>query len=255
LRTLVFMNSVLIAAGSMSTTSIPLQVQRGGFGLQATKSLAEVDDFREQPLGRVRINAPELAIRLLLQEVAPAFHKRYPSIELDLVSEGRPVDIVREGFDAGVRLSGAVPQDMVAVRFGGPERCIVVGAPAYLKRHPRPESPGDLMLHECIRRRLPSGKLYHWEFERRAQELRIQVPGKLTLDHEGLMLEAAIDGYGLAYVFERAARPALKAGRLRAVLEDWCPEFPGMQLYYPGHRHVPGPLRAFIEVLKGAKVR
>jgi DNA-binding transcriptional LysR family regulator len=216
-------------------------------------ALDEVEDFREQPMGRVRINATESAIRVLLQDVVPSFRKRFPTIGLDFVSEGQLVDIVKDGFDAGVRLGGAIPHDMVAFAFGGESRCLVVGSSSYLAERARPKVPDDLRAHECIRLRLPSGKIYRWEFEKRRHALRIDVPGALTLDHEGLMIEAAIDGLGLAYVFERSARAALKAGRLVAVLEDWCPTFSGMFLYYPGHRHVPPSLRAFIDTLKASR--
>lgn len=110
------------------------------------------------------------------------------------------------------------------------------------------------MRHRCIPQRLPSGKRYRWEFERRGQELAIDVPGALTLDHSGLMVEAALDGLGIAYIPERAVRSHLENGRLVAMLEDWCPEIPGLCLYYPGHRHVPSGLRAFIDLLKDIDV-
>jgi len=218
------------------------------------RALEEVDDLRERPVGRLRINATEYANRVLLRDVVPAFRKRFPGIELDLVSEGKRVDIVKEGFDAGVRLGGTIPQDMIAVNFGGKERFLVVASPKYLAKHGRPKTPDDLRAHECIRRRFPSGKIYHWEFEKRGEELSIDVAGALTLDHEGLMIEAALDGLGCAYVFEGLVRAPLKAGRLVAVLEEWCPSFPGMCLYYPGHRHVPPTLRAFIETLKASRI-
>ena len=218
------------------------------------RALEEVDDFRARPTGRLRINAHETAIRVLLRHVVPAFRQRYPAIHLDFVSDGRLVDIVKEGFDAGVRLGGAIPQDMTAVSFGGEARCLVVASPKYLASRGRPATPDDLRAHECVRIRLPSGKIFHWGFEKRQQEVSMDVPGTLMLDHEGLTIQAALKGLGLAYVFERSVRATLKAGRLVAVLEDWCPTFPGMFLYYPGHRHVPPPLRAFIESLKASRI-
>jgi DNA-binding transcriptional LysR family regulator len=217
-------------------------------------ALNEVDDFRAEPTGRLRINAHEMAIRALLSSVVPSFRERYPAIHLDFVNDGRLVDIVKEGFDAGVRLGGAIPQDMSAVSFGGEARCLVVASPKYLATRGTPTTPEDLRTHECIRIRLPSGKIFHWKFEKRQQEVSLDVPGTLMLDHEGITIQAALEGLGLAYVFERSARALLKAGQLIAVLEDWCPTFPGMFLYYPGHRHVPPPLRAFIDTLKAAKV-
>lgn len=213
-------------------------------------ALGEVDDFRDQPTGRVRVNAPEQGVRLLLRDVVPAFQKKFPDIELDLVTEGRLVDIVKEGFDAGVRLGGAIPRDMIAVQVGGPVRGIAVASPKYLARHKRPQTPEDLKSHECIRVRLPNGKLLAWEFEKRGQTLEIEVPGKLILNQEGLMIEAALAGLGIAYVFESSVRDALKARRLTSVLDDWCPSFPGAFLYYPGNRNVPSALRAFVDTVK-----
>ena len=215
-------------------------------------ALSEVDAFRDGPSGTLRINANETAARLLLRAVMPRFMARHPAVTLDLVTEGRLVDIVAEGFDAGVRLGESLPQDMVAVRFGGDTRFRAVAAPAYLDARGEPATPDDLEGHSCIRHRMPSGKLYRWEFERNGQELAVNVPGALTLDHLGLMVEAAADGLGIAYVNERAARAHLADGRLLPVLSEWCPAIPGLFLYYPGHRQVPGALRAFIDILKKA---
>jgi DNA-binding transcriptional LysR family regulator len=215
-------------------------------------ALGEVDEFRGQDRGRVRINAPEGGMRLLLRDVVPAFLKHYPQIELDLVTEGRLVDIVKEGFDAGVRLGGSIPRDMVAIPLGGQARGIAVAAPAYLARREAPNVPDDLMSHECIRVRLPGGRLYAWEFEKRGQELVIDVPGSLILNQEGLVIEAALAGLGIGYVFESSVRDALKAGRLVSLLDDWCPHFPGAYLYYPGNRNLPSALRAFVDMVKGS---
>lgn len=213
-------------------------------------ALAELTAGRARPGGTLRINASEVAARLLLGSVVPGFLARYPDVALDLVTEGRLVDIVAEGFDAGVRLGEAVPLDMIAVRFGGDARFVAVAAPAYLAAHPPPRTPDDLHGHACIRVRLPSGKLYRWEFEKNGQVLSVDVPGVLTLDHMDLMADAAVAGLGIAYVPERAARAHLGRGALAAVLDDWCPWIPGLCLYYPGHRHVPPGLQAFIERLR-----
>ena len=215
-------------------------------------ALDEVNQFRERPSGTLRINSSEPAARLLLRAVVPDFLARYPEMTLDLVTENRLVDIVAQGFDAGIRLGESVPQDMIAIRFGGPARFIAVASPAYLKAHPAPQVPDDLRDHACLRIRMPSGKLYRWEFERHGQEMTVDVPGPLILDHIGLMLEAAIEGMGIAYVPDREAQPHIEAGRLVAVLEDWCPPIPGLFLYYPDGRHVPAGLRAFIDLLKTA---
>ncbi len=213
-------------------------------------ALQEVEAFQAQPRGTLRINAGEVAARRLLHAVVPAFLARHPAMSLDLVTEGRLVDVVAEGFDAGIRLGEAVPQDMVAVRFGGTVRFIAVASPAYLAQHGTPRTPDDLQRHACIRFRLPSGKRFGWEFSRHGQELAIDVPGALTLDHPELMAEASAAGLGIAYVSGHTAGPYLETGALVPVLDDWCPAIPGLFLYYPGHRLVPPGLRAFIDVLK-----
>ncbi len=213
-------------------------------------ALEEVDRFRSRPSGTLRINASEGPARMLLATVVPAFLARHPEMSLDLVTEGRLVDIVAEGFDAGIRLGEAVPQDMVAVRFGGTVRFVAVASPAYLADHEAPRTPDDLAGHTCIRYRLRSGRLFRWEFARHGQELTVEVPGPLILDHVELMADAAASGLGIAYVPERTAQPFVAAGRLLTVLDEWCPRIPGLFLYYPGHRQVPPGLRAFIDVLK-----
>ncbi|MFM0313945.1 LysR family transcriptional regulator [Paraburkholderia nemoris] len=214
------------------------------------EALDAVADARGNPSGTLRINANESAARLLLKTVVPRFLKRFPGMSLDLVAEGRLVDIVEQGFDAGVRLGESIPRDMVAVRISDDLRFVVVAAPSYLAGRTPLITPDDLRSHDCIRQRLPSGKRYRWEFRKHGQEVAIDVPGVLTLDHNGLMVEAASDGLGLAYVPESTARDWLDDGRLVTVLEDWCPFIPGLCLYYPGHRHVPAGLRAFIDVLR-----
>ncbi len=220
--------------------------------------LRELDDMlaavgsADGPAGTLRINAPEGGARWFLRHVVPDFLDRYPRVALDLVSENRLIDIVAEGFDAGVRLREAVPQDMIAVPFAGDVRFLAVASPTYLSRHGVPATPEDLRRHRCIRQLLPSGKPYRWEFARGSDEIAMEVPGALTLDHNALMADAAADGLGIAFVPESAARSALRDGRLRALLEDWSPAIPGLSLYYPGHRHVPPVLRAFIDQVRAA---
>ncbi|WP_338661283.1 LysR family transcriptional regulator [Pararoseomonas sp. SCSIO 73927] len=204
------------------------------------------------PSGTLRINANKSGARLLLGHVVPRFLERYPGVELDLVSEGRLVDIVEEGYDAGVRLAEAVPRDMIAVPLAGEVRFIAIASPAYLGGHPPVTTPDDLRQHSCIRQRLPSGKRYRWEFSRRGEDITIDVPGPLTLDDNDLMVQAAAAGLGIAYVPEAFARKRLRAGQLVTVLDDWCPPEPGLMLYYSGRRHVPAALRAFIDILKEA---
>jgi DNA-binding transcriptional LysR family regulator len=216
------------------------------------KALDALADEEGGASGRLRINANKSAARWLLAHVVAHFLARYPRVELDLVSEGRLVDIVEEGFDAGVRLAEAVPRDMIAVPVGGSVRFVAVASPAYLADRSRLATPDDLSHHTCIRQRLPSGKRYRWEFSRHGEELSIDVPGTLTLDDSDLMVQAAADGLGIAYVPETFARERLGLGQLVTVLDDWCPPLPGLRLYYPGNRHLTSALRAFVDVLKEA---
>jgi len=213
-------------------------------------ALGDVDNFRSKPSGTLRINSNLIGARRLLQRAVPLFLARYPEMRLDLVTEGRLVDIVADGFDAGIRLAESVPKDMIAVPFGGTSRFVAVAAPAYLKKNGVPKAPVDLMQHSCIRYRMRNGKIYAWEFERRGQSEDVDVPGQLTLDEDRLMLDAAIEGVGIAFVPESAASDALTSRKITVVLDDWCPRFPGLCLYYPGHRQVPAGLRVFVEVLK-----
>ncbi|WP_037086774.1 LysR family transcriptional regulator [Neorhizobium vignae] len=215
-------------------------------------ALDTLSEERGTPSGTLRINANKSGARILLAEVVPRFLDLYPDVELDLVSEGRLVDIVEQGFDAGIRLMETVPKDMVAVKFGGDVRFIAVAAPAYLDGKARPHMPDDLYAHCCIRQRLPSGKRYRWEFSKRGAEVVIDVPGNLTLDDNDLLVQAAAEGRGIAYVPEYFAQPFLGSGQLVSVLDDWCPPTPGLALYYPRSRHVASPLRAFIDVLREA---
>ena len=214
------------------------------------EALQEVDSYRGSPHGTMRINGSEPAVRLLLRLMVPGFLARYPGISLDLVSENKLVDIVGQQFDAGVRLGEAVPLDMIAVKVGGPVRFLAVASPAYLSTRGTPQTPDDLKHHSCIRVRMPSGKPYRWEFAKHGQAFNIDVPGALTLDHLGLMAEAAADGLGIAYVTETAAQDYLQHGQLVSVLDDWCPFIPGLFLYYPAGRHIPATLRAFIDMLR-----
>jgi DNA-binding transcriptional LysR family regulator len=216
-------------------------------------AMAAVKEQGETPCGLLRINTSEVAGEQLLASSILEFLRRYPSMQVEVVTEDRFVDIAAEGFDAGVRLTEGVPQDMIAIPVCGPsQRHIVVGSPSYFSgRHP-PQSPADLKDHACIRFRLPSGSLYRWEFERHREELRVDVPGSLVLNSARLILRAAIEGAGLAYVNEWNAREALAGKRLVPVLGDWTPPYPGLCLYYPRHRHMTAGMRAFTKLLREA---
>ena len=215
-------------------------------------ALGEIAAAGGQPSGVVRVNGSEGAIRTLLRIAIPRLRERYPRVELDLSVDGQLVDIVERGFDAGIRLGEAVPKDMVAVRLGPALRFLPVASPGYLARFPAPRIPDDLLAHQCIRQRLPSGKRYRWEFKKRGQELGLDVPGVPTLDNNQLMAEAAAQGLGIAYVPEPYAAPFFDSRRLVPLLEDWCPPIPGLFLYFPANRHMPPALRALIDVVKAS---
>jgi DNA-binding transcriptional LysR family regulator len=220
----------------------------------ALREIAEAIDatnvFRDSPAGTLRLNMSEGAARQILTPIVLEFMRRYPQMQVDLVTQGRLVDIVAEGFDAGIRLAEAVPQDMIAIPCGPEQRYAVVGSPAYFDSRTRPKTPGDLVAHECIRGRLPSGAMLKWEFEKRGEQMVVDVKGPLTLDHYELWIDAALEGAGLAYVNEWSVSHEISSGRLIRVLEDWNQPFPGLSLYYPGHRHVPAGLRAFIGIIR-----
>jgi DNA-binding transcriptional LysR family regulator len=237
---------------SVAPTDAGQQLARdvGPILAELDNALGDLGSLSGRTSGRLRINVSEIAAGELMRDIVPTFVERHPDVQLDLVTEGKLVDIVAEGFDAGVRLGEALPQDMVAVPFGGDVRFIVVASPAYLAAHGTPQTPDALAGYRCIRFRLPSGKMYRWEFERQRQSLKVDVPGSLTLDHIGLMVEAAAKGMGLAYVWSTKAEAELVAGRLVTVLEDWTPSIPGHHLYYPSSRLMPAALRAFIEVIR-----
>ena len=213
-------------------------------------AMERVSDSGQAPAGTLRINTSVGAARRVMGPYLIPYLKRYPGVHLDLVTEDRLIDIVREGFDAGFRTVDTVPRDMIAVPLGAPVRFAVVGSPAYFEAHGRPRTPLDLQAHTCIRARMPAGHIYHWEFERHGEIVQVDVAGTLTLDEPQLMLEAALAGLGLTYLTEFNVTEDLEAGRLERVLEDWTPPFERLCLYYPGRRHVPATLRALIELIR-----
>jgi len=218
---------------------------------QVHDALEEMNQFRARPAGLLRINAARAAVPTQLGPRLSTFLRTHPDVRLELAENDGLVDIVAEGFDAGVRLHEFVPEDMVAVPLGPALRGLIVASPAYLARHPAPQHPHDLFQHECIRFRFASGHLYKWQFERDGQTLELDVRGRLTLSEQGTIIRAVLEGFGLAYVLEDAAREHLQAGTLVAVLEDWSPPFPGFVLYYPRQRQMAAALRAFVDLLRG----
>ncbi|BAV99661.1 LysR family transcriptional regulator [Lysobacter enzymogenes] len=214
-------------------------------------AVAQVRDARDTPAGTLRINASRIAAVQYIAPLLGGFHARYPDIVVDLVTDDRLVDIVAGRFDAGVRLGEMVEQDMVTVRLGGDAEMMVVGAPEYLQRHGIPRDPRELRRHRCVNFRWPTdGSLYHWEFERGAEKLEAAVDGPLIVSEPEVALRAALDGVGLAYLFDFHVREPLAAGRLSQVLAEWTPAFPGFFLYYPSRRQMPAPLRAFVDFVR-----
>ena len=202
------------------------------------------------PSGTLRLNSSTGAARWLMLPLLIPYLQRYPNVHLDLVTEERMIDIVREGFDAGFRTVDTVPGDMIAVPLGPPIRFAVVGSPAYFAAQGRPKTPADLAGHRCIRARMPAGHIYHWEFERHGEAISIDVEGQLTLGQPDLMRESARAGLGLTYLTEFNIAEDLAAGTLERVLDDWTPPFDRLCLYYPGRRHVPAALRALIDLIR-----
>jgi DNA-binding transcriptional LysR family regulator len=217
-----------------------------------------MDAVRSQqatPSGTLRINAFATAAREILSPLVLEFLRRYPQVHIDLVTEGRLVDIVAEGFDLGVRVADLVPSDMIAVSLGRPQRYAVVGSPVYFEKHYRPRVPPDLLEHPCIRVRLPNGALYRWQFEKGGQTAQIDVSGPITLDEASLARTAVLEGIGLGFFMEQDVRTDIEAGRLVRALEDWTPPFAGLCLYYPGRRNPPAALKAFIGLARVLSAR
>ncbi|WJK07596.1 LysR family transcriptional regulator [Pseudomonas fluorescens] len=216
-------------------------------------ALEDLNHFRDKPSGNLRITAGRQACELVLLPIAGAFLQAYPDIRLEVVESDALLDIVAGGFDAGVRFGNRLEADMVSLPIGPNLRSVVVASPEFLERHVAPQKPEDLHALPCIRHRFPSGALYRWEFERGGIVQEIEVNGPLTLGDVSLMIGPALQGLGLAYVFEDMAREHLASGRLVQVLADWCPFYPGLHLYYPSRRHVPAPLKAFIDFARNAR--
>ena len=177
---------------------------------------------------------------------------RMTDVRIELVAADNLVDIVASGFDAGLRFGEHIAADMIAVPIGPRHRFAVVATPEHFQRYPIPRSPQELHAHPCIRYRFLGGALYSWEFQRGADEVEVEVDGPLTLSEQDLMVDAALAGAGLAYVFEGQVEALIAQGRLVRVLEDWCPLYPGFYIYYPGRRQLPAPLKAFIDFARSS---
>jgi DNA-binding transcriptional LysR family regulator len=207
----------------------------------------EVASARDRPSGSIRISASESGAKALVRHVLPGFLATYPDIHVEFVVDTRLVDIVADGFDAGIRVLEDVPRDMVAIRFGADMRFAAVASPDYLARHEPPRAPHDLARHRCIRFRFESGALYRWDLEYHGKSASIDVDGPMTLGNLNVMVEAALVGIGIAWVPDYLVAGHLASGRLVQVLAEWSPAFPGVCLYYPANRHPPTALRLFAQ--------
>jgi DNA-binding transcriptional LysR family regulator len=214
---------------------------------------AAIDGARSHqatPSGTLRINAFAAAAREIFVPLLLAFLRRYPEVHVDLVTEGRLVDIVADGFDLGIRGLDLVPTDMIAVPLGLYRGNAVVASPAYLRAHGAPKVPPDLMSHACIRVRLPDGSLYRWRFEKDGQPLQMDVAGPLTLDEVSLVRAAVLADFGIGYVIESDVRDDIAAGRLVRVLEDWTPPMPPLCLYYPSRKNASAAFKALVSMAR-----
>ena len=213
-----------------------------------------VNRFRDTPSGTLRLNVPVSAARLVLPTIVPAFLKRYPDIQLDVVAESNVQDVFRDGCDAGIRYDECLEQDVIALPIGKrQQRFAVAAAPEYLDLHGRPEHPSELLQHRCIRGRYASGIVPEGEFERDGEVVRVKPNGPLMVSIGAavdLAVATAIAGGGIIYLFEEWLRPAIERGELEAILTPWWQRFSGPYLYYPDRRLIPSPLNAFIDFIR-----
>ena len=213
--------------------------------------LAALSELREKPAGTIRLTATEYAIESLLMPKLGPLLRTYPDIKVEMIVDYGLTDIVAERFDAGVRSGEQVAKDMIAVRIGPDMRMAVVGSPAYFKGRDEIRKPQDLVAHNCINLKLPThGNVYAWEFERGKRELRVRVDGQLTFNSTAELLNAALAGFGLAYIPEGAAQPHIDKGRLKRVLADWCPPYSGYHLFYPSRRQSSAAFNLVVDALR-----
>ncbi|CAN7306043.1 LysR family transcriptional regulator [Rhizobium ruizarguesonis] len=219
------------------------------FGEMAA-ALDALNRYRDTPFGKVRINVPNSIGPFVIGRIIGPLLKSNPNLQLEINATDRLVDIVKEGFDAGIRFGERVTEGMIALRIKPRIRLVVVGSPAYFETRPKPATPHELKRHLCIQNMFPSGARYAWEFEKDGQTVSFQPSGPLSLDDHELMMQAALGGVGLAYIWEPRVEKAIASGELIKVLDDWCqPEEP-LYLYYPSRRHMSAGFRAVIDAMR-----
>lgn len=214
-------------------------------------AIAELRDIKLKHVGKIRINADEAVARQIVEPIIAKYLKQYPDMEIELICDGRLVDIVSDGFDAGIRSINNIPKDMVAIPIKTNRKMTVVASPEYLDQYSAPMMPNDLLHHDCIRERYPSGRKFKWEFQKGHDSFSIDVPGRLTVNSYSLVLDACLAGTGIGYTSYHFAKEYIQAGLLREVLADWMPDWPELCLYYPQARNMTSSLRAFIDIIKG----
>jgi DNA-binding transcriptional LysR family regulator len=215
-------------------------------------ALGDLERFRASPMGRLRINVPRDAARLLLEPVIPRFVANFPDTQLDVTVDDRFVDIVGDGYDAGIRYGGRVPKDMVAMPLTGPLRWVVVGSPDYLARRGRPKVPQDLLHHACMRMRIGDNSAYKWELGAGDKAQEIDVPGPVSVNETDFSVAAALRGVALAYCLELRVANELRTGTLELVLPKWAAPGPAFYMYFPTGRQTPPGLRQLIDILREA---
>jgi DNA-binding transcriptional LysR family regulator len=213
--------------------------------------LAALSELREEPAGTIRITAGDHAVHSIVWPKLTKFLPKYPDIKIEIAIDYGLTDIVAQRYDAGVRFGEQVAKDMIAVRIGPDVRFAVVGAPTHLSKQSAPKTPQDLIGHTCINLRFPThGGLYAWEFERGGRELKVRVEGQLVFNSIFQVLNAALAGFGLAYVPEDLAQPYLAKGQLKRLLEDWSPPWSGYHLYYPSRRQSSTAFALLVDALR-----
>jgi DNA-binding transcriptional LysR family regulator len=221
---------------------------------QISGAIEDLNQERQRPSGRLRIYAVLLAAEGVIAPIWGRFLSTYPEVRLELALGEATIDIVSQGFDAGIGPRDRAPADMIAVRVMAPMKVAIVGAPAYFARQRPPRTPDDLARHSCIQyRRAADGDIFKWAFKRNHKSRQISVDGRLMVNSPFLAVRAAVDGLGIAYTIEALAEPFLRSGQLVRVLEDWSPSIEGLFLYYPGHRQVPAALRALIDMIRSTR--
>ncbi len=214
------------------------------------QDIDSLNETHRRLAGNIRITTIERAASTVILPMLEQFSSQYPEINVEVSVNNGFVNIVDERFDGGIRLGEHLEKDMVAVRVGPDFRMLVVATPGYFAKHAKPETPYDLQKHCCINLRLVSQGIYAWEFANEGRELKVKVNGPLIFNNMPIIKDAALRGLGLAYLAEDLVADDIKAGRLVAVLEEWCPYFPGFHLYYPSAKQHKPAFAKFIEAIR-----